>query len=213
MPSPRPAISFLIKNKALRYPLFRNYLTVRFFIILALNMQSTIIYYWVYNLTNDISLVGILGLFEAIPAIGCSLFSGYFVDKHEKKKLIAVCILGYLALSLIFTSLSLPGFEKHTHVYWLVRMIYAGVFLGGVLRAFISPASFAIMGMLVPRKHYPNATAWSSTSWQVGAVIGPLLGGGYACFRYSCGFVHSLFNTVGSAVCHFPHPAAGSFET
>lgn len=171
------AISFLLKNRSLRYPLFRNFLTLRFFMILALDMQITIIYWWVYHLTNDVSLVGVLGLCEAIPAIGCSFFSGHFVDHQEKKKILLTCTIGYLLISGLFITLSSAYFGHVSTVAWIVRFVYMAVFLGGVLRAFLSPASFAIMGMLVPRKEYPNATTWSSTAWQIGAVIGPLLGG------------------------------------
>lgn len=45
------------------------------------------------------------------------------------------------------------------------------------MRAFLSPANFALLGMIVPKKLYPNATTWSSTAWQTGAVVGPLVGG------------------------------------
>jgi len=37
---------------------------------------------------------------------------------------------------------------------------------------------FSLFGMVVPREQYPNATSWSSMSWQLGAVIGPLVAGG-----------------------------------
>ncbi len=66
------------------------------------------------------------------------------------------------------------SYSSTTGILWL---LYAGIFVGGALRAFLSPASFALLGMLVPRELYANATTWSSTSWQIGAVIGPLFGG------------------------------------
>jgi len=166
--------------------MFRNFLAVRFFIILALNMQSTIIYWWVYHLTNDVSLVGVLGLCEAIPAIGCSLFSGHFVDQREKKQMIAVCLVGYLLLSSMFTVLA---WHVTDSVSIIMRLVYFGVFAGGVLRAFLSPASFAIMGMLLPRNEYANGTTWSSTAWQIGAVVGPLLGGFILAFGVEIGML------------------------
>ncbi len=173
----QPALKFLLKNKALKHPHFRRYLTLRFFIILALNMQLTIIYWWVYHLTNDVSLVGVLGLCEAIPAIGCSLFSGHFVDQREKKGVLSGTIILYIILAVALALISLPYVEAQVGIPWVVRMIYAGVFVSGVLRAFISPASFALMGTLIPRKHYTSGTTWSSTSWQIGFVVGRLLGG------------------------------------
>ncbi len=147
-------------------------------------MQSTIISYFVYKLTynpathkGDALVLGLMGLWEVIPAIGFSLFSGHFVDLREKKGMVAQCITGYLALTLFFVWLAWPGlqhiFSRHT-IIWL---IYSGVFVGGALRAFLSPATFALMGMLIPKKLYASATPWSSGAWQAGFVIGPLLGG------------------------------------
>ncbi len=173
----RAATSFLLKNKALNYPLFRNYLLLRFAIIMALNMQATILSYYVYKLTHDKLALGMLGLWEVIPAIGFSLFSGHFVDLKEKRTLLLQCTIGYLLLSVFFVLLAWPRLQSGISSRGILWLIYAGIFIGGALRAFLSPASFALMGKLVPRELYPNATTWSSTSWQIGAVVGPLLGG------------------------------------
>ncbi len=171
------ATSFLTKNKALQYPLFRNYLLLRFAIIMALNMQAAIVSYYVYKLTHDKLALGMIGLWEVIPAIGFSLFSGHFVDLKEKRTLLMQCTIGYLLLSAFFVLLAWPRLQGGISSQGILWLIYGGIFIGGALRAFLSPASFALMGMLVPRDLYPNATTWSSTSWQIGAVVGPLLGG------------------------------------
>ncbi|MBS1616744.1 MAG: MFS transporter [Bacteroidetes bacterium] len=148
---------------------------MRFFLIMALNMQTTIIVYWVYVLTHDVATVGLLGLFEAVPAIGFSLFSGYFVDRHEKRSIILFCVFAYLLLSAGYLSLSATSMASLP--FETVHLIYAGIFLGGSLRAFFSPSAFSLVGLLVPRKHYANAGTWNSTSWQMGAIAGPLLAG------------------------------------
>ena len=129
-----------------------------------------------------------LGLWEVIPAVGFSLFSGHFVDLKEKKTLIMQCITGYILLSAFFVFLAWPHMQEHLPGHKIVWLIYAGIFIGGALRAFLGPSSFALQGMLVPRELYANATTWSSTSWQVGAVVGPLLGG----FMILSGFHISL---------------------
>ena len=188
----RAATAFLIKNKALHYPQFRSFLLLRVAIILALNMQSAIVSYYVYTLTHDKLALGMLGLWEVIPAIGFSLFSGHIVDLREKKTLLIQCIAGYLLLAVFFAFLAAPGIQNHFAIRSIVWMVYAGIFIGGALRAFLGPSSFALQGMLVPRELYPNATTWSSTSWQIGAVIGPLFGG----FMILSGFAVSLI-TVG----------------
>jgi len=181
--------SFLEKNKSLQYPLFRYFLLLRFAVILALNMQSTIISYYVYQLTHDNLALGMLGLWEVIPAIGFSLFSGHFVDIKEKKTLAMQCIIGYIFLSALYIFLASPHMLASTPTHAIIWLIYLGIFIGGALRAFLGPTTFALQGLLIPRELYPNATTWSSTSWQTGALLGPLLAG----FLIIIGFQHSLF--------------------
>jgi len=140
-------------------------------------MQSTIIYFWIFQITNDKLSLGLVGLAEVIPAIGCSFFSGHVVDQNEKRKMVALCLGGYILVGLCLFLTALPAVNEnfaHNHFMWL---IYSLVFLGGVLRSFYSPSMFALFGMVVPREHYPNATSWSSMAWQLGAVIGPLAAG------------------------------------
>lgn len=168
---------FLQKNTALGYPLFRRFLLLRVTLILALNMQTAIISYFVYKITHDKLSLGLLGLWEVIPAVGCSFISGHFVDLNEKKGMALKCVIGYLLLSAFFILLSWPVFYNAAGITVTVRLIYVGIFVGGALRAFVSPAMFALLGLLVPRNEYPNATTWSSTAWQVGFVVGPLLAG------------------------------------
>lgn len=184
---------FLQKNTALGYPLFRKYLVLRLTLILALNMQTAIISYFVYKLTHDKLSLGLLGLWEVIPAIGCSFISGHFVDLNEKKGMALKCVIGYLLLSAFFVLLSWPVFYQKAGVSLTVQLIYAGIFIGGALRAFISPSMFALLGLLVPREEYPNATTWSSTAWQAGAVFGPLFAGGMIA---ATGFNISLFTVL-----------------
>lgn len=200
-------IRFLLKNKVLHYPAYRRYLMFRILLVLALNMQLTIISYFVYRLTKDELSLGLIGLAEVIPAIGCSLFSGYFVDQHEKKKLLIFCTVGYLVLSLFFTMLAFPSSVDFLGTDRTVWLIYAGVFAGGILRAFLGPSSFSMVGLLVPRKLYPNATTWSGLAWQTGAVLGPLSGGfiiAVAGFSHSLGLVFILQAISLLALCSIP---------
>lgn len=167
---------FLSKNEVLQQPLFRRYLSFRLFLIGALNMQTTILAYWVYDISHDVKLVGELGLWEAIPAIGCSFFSGHFVDQQEKKRLLLLCAIAYIALALYFSGLAIFHADGLS-TYATVRLVFAGILLGGIVRSFIGPGTFSMLGLLVRKDQLPQASAWSSTSWYIGAVLGPLAGG------------------------------------
>lgn len=168
---------FLDKNPALRLREFHYYLTLRFGIIFALNLQSTTIYYWVYHQTQDKLALGLVGLAEVIPAITCSFFSGHFVDLNEKRKMVMICLGGYLVTGILLLSLALPSLGGSMSQGLMMGLLYSLVFVGGVLRSFYSPSMFALFGMIVPRRDYPNGTSWSSMAWHMGAVLGPLVAG------------------------------------
>ena len=176
-PSSITTSGFFYKNPSLKIKEFLLFLTTRFGIIFALNMQSTILYYWVYQITQNKLSLGFVGLAEVIPAIGCSLFAGHYVDQSEKRKMITLCLSGYFITAIGLFSLALPFSKEMFSVSTIVGCIYFFVFIGGVLRSFFGPSMFSLFGMVVPREHYANATSWSSMSWQLGSVIGPLVAG------------------------------------
>ncbi|OSZ79640.1 hypothetical protein CAP35_09945 [Chitinophagaceae bacterium IBVUCB1] len=167
---------------------------MRFMLIMSLHMQTTIISYLVYRLTKDPIALGMLGLWEVIPAIGLSFISGPVIDHREKKGTLTQCIILYLLLSAMFVVLATHWFQQAAGIDVTVWLIYLGIFISGGIRAFLSPANFALMGTIVPRKLYANATTWSSTAWQTGAVIGPLLGGAMIAIS---GFEASLGSIIG----------------
>lgn len=172
-----PEKGFFGKNPSLKIKEFQSYLSLRLGIIFALNMQSTTIYYWVYHMTNDKLSLGFVGLAEVIPAICCSFFSGHVVDLNEKRKMVALCLTGYIVVGICLFVLAIPATHQLMENAWLLHLIYIFVFLGGVLRSFYSPSMFSLFGLVVPREHYPNATSWSSMAWQMGSVLGPLAAG------------------------------------
>ncbi|GAB3363952.1 MFS transporter [Arachidicoccus ginsenosidivorans] len=165
---------FYEKNPVLKNKEFICFLLFRFGIYFALNLQSTAIYYWVYHLTGSNLKMGLIGLAEVIPAIVFSMFSGHFVDLHEKRKMLLICLIGYICLGGGLFYLSTAFSLQHLGLDWTLNFIFALIFFGGVLRAFISPSAFALLGQLTPREHYPNATSWSSMAFKIGSVVGPL---------------------------------------
>lgn len=189
-----PASGFFYKNPSLKIREFISFLSLRLGVIFALNMQSTILYFWVYQLTNDKLSLGLVGLAEVIPAIGCSFFSGHVVDQSEKRKMIFLCLTGYILIAISLFVLALPATLEVLQTSNTVRLIYVFVFLGGVLRSFFSPSMFSLFGLVVPREHFPNATSWSSMSWQLGAVLGPLAAGFFiAWFGVTVGLLIVVF--------------------
>ncbi|WP_027076441.1 MFS transporter [Maribacter antarcticus] len=162
---------------ALRFKEFNIFLGVRFAMVFAWSMQFIVIEWQVYTMTKDPLSLGIIGLMEVIPAVGMALFAGHIVDQKEKRTLLIKCILGFSVISLGLFLLSWPGLENEWDTRSILYGIYGLVFLGGLVRAFLGPTIFSLVALLVPKKIYPNAATWSSSTWQMASVLGPALAG------------------------------------
>ncbi len=162
---------------ALRFREFNIFLIVRFAMVFAWSMQFIVIEWEVYSLTKNPLSLGIIGLMEVIPAVSMALFAGHIVDQKEKKGLLLKCILGFSVISLGLFLLTWPKLVGSWSKNEILYSIYFLVFLGGIVRAFLGPTIFSLFALIVPKSVYPNAATWSSSVWQMGAVLGPALAG------------------------------------
>ena len=159
--------------QALRHKELNIFLIVRFALVLAWSMQFIVIEWQVYSLTKNPWSLGLIGLMEVIPAVGLALFAGHIVDQKEKRNLLAKCILAFLVISFGLFIVTLPEYANKDSLY----IIYALVFCGGLVRAFIGPSIFSLLALVVPKKAYTNAATWGSSTWQMASVIGPAIAG------------------------------------
>lgn len=162
---------------ALRYKEFNVFLFVRFAMVLAWSMQFILIEWYVYSLTKDPLSLGLIGLMEVIPSVGMALYAGHIVDQTEKRNLLLRCILAFSVLSLGLFLLTAPQAEAQFKPSQLLIGVYTLVFFGGIVRAFIGPTIFSLIALIVPKRIYPNAATWSSSTWQLASVLGPALAG------------------------------------
>ncbi len=162
---------------SLRYKEFNIFLLVRFLLVFAWSMQFIIIEWQVYSITKDPWSLGLIGAFEFIPAFTMALFAGHIVDQKEKRNLLAVCIGLFSLISLGLYILTNPSFVENWGSNSVLYSIYALVFFGGFLRSFFGPTIFSLIALIVPKKLYPNAATWSSSTWQIASVLGPAFAG------------------------------------
>lgn len=161
----------------LRLPEFRSYLGFRGLMTFGLQMQAVVIGYHLYAITKDPLALGLIGLAEAVPAISSALYAGHVADRSEKRRLlrlVTIC-MALLAVGIGWAHYAAEAHSLSSGQYQ--GAIYAFIFLGGIARGFYSPAGSSLLGLLVPRPEYAQATAWSSMTWQAATVLGPTLGG------------------------------------
>lgn len=162
---------------ALRFKEFRIFLLVRFVLVFGWTMQFIVIEWQVYTITKDPLSLGIIGLMEIIPAVSMALFAGHIVDQNEKRNLLAWCIALFSLISLGLWLLTLPTVVANWATRRVLYCTYGLVFFGGLLRAFFGPTIFSLIALIVPKKAYPNAATWSSSTWQMASVLGPAFAG------------------------------------
>ncbi|MCE1165331.1 MAG: MFS transporter [Bacteroidetes bacterium] len=154
---------------------FRYFITARFFFTIAILMQSVIIGWQVYEITKDAFSLGMVGLFEAIPSIITALVSGLIVDHQERKKVLAFAYILMLFCSTSLFTVSSDYIPALSAVK--ISAMYGIIFLTGISRGFYMPAAQALLGQIVDKEMYPRAVSWNVSTWQVGAISGPAIGG------------------------------------
>ena len=162
---------------ALRYREFNIFLLIRFILVIGWSMQFIIVEWEVYNLTKDPLSLGLIGLVEVIPAVSMALFAGHIVDQNEKKRLFIYAISAFLLVAIGYYFITSPYVYATYASNEILIGIYLLVFIGGFIRAFFGPIIFSLVALIVPKKIYPNAATWSSSTWQLAIVVGPAFAG------------------------------------
>src|SRR5436190_16915604 len=143
---------------SIRIPEYRNLMMARFTFIMALRMMSTLVGWWIYELTNAPFAIGIIGLSEVIPALSMALYAGHRIDLSEKRKLLLKCIFFYFCAASTLFFLSTSFIHDHVIRHWIAVCIYGVVFCTGIIRSFTGPGFSTMIGYIVPRKTLQNAT-------------------------------------------------------
>jgi predicted MFS family arabinose efflux permease len=133
-------------------------------------MQIVAVGYLLYQSTRSKSDLGWLGLVEFVPVIALVFVTGPFADRRDRRTIAAVCLAGEAAVAL--------GLAFWTKSHVDVRTAFFVSALGyGMSRAFLAPASRALLPAVTPPDELTKALPLGSISWQAASIIGPALGG------------------------------------
>jgi MFS family permease len=149
---------------------FSFYLSARVLGTLAVQMQSVAIGWQVYEITGNLFDLGLIGLAQFAPFLALILFAGHAADRYNRRNIITICMAAQLLCSLLLLGFTLSG----SHVVWPV---FAILVLFGSARAFMMPATQAILKNMVPIESFSQAVALSSSTFHVAVIAGPVLGG------------------------------------
>jgi len=152
----------------------RWFLSFRFFTTVAMQMKMTILSYFLYKLSGEAIALGMLGLYEALPRILLALPAGYQVERMEKRKALSIVVGSYFILTLLLY-LAMYNYQSQPSI--LTKVVYIGVFVMGIIGSMGMGASVALFSAIIPKDRMAQYSAMSSNAWQIGAIIGPILGG------------------------------------
>ncbi len=156
---------------------YRNLMMCRFTYTMGLRMLTTVLGWWIYNLTNDPFAIGLIGLSEVIPAVSMALYAGHVIDLSEKRKLMLICISLYTFAAILFWLLSTGYAHQHLSNHGIALTIYVIIFCTGIVRSFSGPTFSVLVANIVPRHLLQNATTWSQGTYMSASVTGHAVGG------------------------------------
>ena len=138
--------------------------------ILATQMLMVALAWHMYEITGSAWDLGLVGLFQFVPALILTLPAGQIVDRFHKVHIYATCMLVQTAVA----GLLVWGTAADQVTRELVLFISA---ILGMVRAFQMPTQQALTPHLVPAHLLQRAVALSSTGVQTAVISGPALGG------------------------------------
>lgn len=150
---------------------FRRLLLYRIGATLSYQITMVAVGWHIYEITNSVISLGLIGLAELVPYFLLALYAGHAVDHYSRKLIAAIACMIHVLVALLLTAIALG---------WLmppVPLIYCAVALIGAGRAVLRPSYTAIFGQIIPRKDLPRYTAYASSAFQICVVAGPGLGG------------------------------------
>ncbi len=131
-----------------------------------------------YELTGSAWDLGLVGLYQFLPALLLTLVAGHVADRVHRGRIIALCLVAQAAVAMILMAATQGWSGSGFNASWVSRELLLGLsVLLGAARAFQMPAQQALTPMLVPVAMLPRAMAFSVAGMQAAVIGGPALGG------------------------------------
>ncbi len=126
--------------------------------------------YQLYQLTHSTLQVGLLAFCDLVPLLTLALIGGTIADAVDRRRLILVTEIGFAFVSLLLAGNAALAQPR-------VWALYALSFLGAAFWCLGSPALRSLTPRIVPADQLTAAVALNSVYSNLGAVVGPAVGG------------------------------------
>jgi len=166
--------------------------------MLAFQMLAVAIGWQIYALTSNPFDLGLVGLFQFIPAILLVLPAGHMADLYDRRLVIRCAQFAGAASVAVLALATACGLISK-------ELILAAVFVLGAARAFEQPTMNALLPATAPTVLLPRAVAAASSATQTAMIVGPAIGGflyiaGPAFVYATCGVLFVTASTLISVI-------------
>ncbi len=156
---------------SLRYRNYRLFFAGQSISLIGTWMQMVAMSWLVYHLTDSALLLGLVGFFSQIPSFVLTPFTGVFVDRWNRHRILVITQTLSMIQAFILAFLTLTGTIN------ILSIILLSLSLG-LVNAFDMPARQAFVIEMVEKKEdLPNAIALNSSLVNVARFIGPAVAG------------------------------------
>ena len=173
---------------------------------IAANQMLLVAVAWhLYDITGSAWDLGLVGLFQFVPALLMTLPAGHVADRLHRGRIFAACMAAQALMALLLVAATQGGYATRGLVFGVSVVL-------GVARAFQMPAQQALTPLLVPPTLLARAVAVSASGVQAAIIGGPALGGllyglGATTVYLTCAALLALSCALALAV-RYPHQPA-----
>ncbi|MEU0406854.1 MFS transporter [Streptomyces griseorubiginosus] len=151
-------------------PVFRRLLFGRTVSTLGTFMTMVTVMYQVWDMTHSTVWSGAVGIAQAVPMIGVSLFAGAWVDRADRRRVYLTGTVGSAVCSLLLAVQGFAGRAPVAVVLLLVAVQTSFAALG-------APAAGVFVPRLLPKDQVAAGLALQSVTGQAMMLVGPAVAG------------------------------------
>jgi len=149
---------------------FLRFWLARLSSVTASQMLMVAVAWHMYDITSSAWDLGLVGLFQFVPALLLTLPAGHVADHFHRGKVFALSLFLQVLIAITLVVTTYMGLASRELILGISVML-------GIARAFQMPAQQALTPLLVPQNLLQRAVALSSSGMQAAIICGPALGG------------------------------------
>lgn len=147
---------------------YRNFWIMQWIALVGFWIQLTSQQWLVYEMTDSAILLGLLSTMQFLPSLLFTLFTGFLIDRHSKRKILTGTQFFYMIQAFLLACLLWSG---HASYGWILFF----AFFVGSIDAIDMPTRLAFMPILVGKDYLHSAVALNSANFNITRMFGPLL--------------------------------------